>query len=77
MEFNSAWALSEDLLGGYSRRLGSSPESIFRRQAYDLLWDFMYAYVWLVQYENMARYETAKQRGLKILDDLNSSALII
>jgi aminoglycoside phosphotransferase (APT) family kinase protein len=70
MEFNSAWALNEDLLGGYGRRLDSSPESIFRRKAYDLLWDFMYAYVWLVQYDNLARYETAKRRGLSVLDSL-------
>jgi aminoglycoside phosphotransferase (APT) family kinase protein len=72
MEFNSAWALNEDLLLGYRRRLDSSPESIFRRKAYDLLGNFMYAYVWLVQYENMERYESSKQHGLKVLDDLNS-----
>ena len=72
MEFNSAWALNEDLLDGYHRRLDSSPESIFRRQAYDLLGDFMYAYVWFVQYENMERYEVAKRRGLDILDRLVS-----
>jgi aminoglycoside phosphotransferase (APT) family kinase protein len=68
MEFNSAWALNPDLLRGYGRRLGSSPEANFRRQAYDLLWEFMYAYVWFVQYENMARYEVAKRRGLDTLD---------
>jgi aminoglycoside phosphotransferase (APT) family kinase protein len=71
MEFNSAWALNKDLLGGYGRRLDSSPESIFRRQSYDLLGDFMYAYVWLVQYENMERYQTTKRRGIKVLDSLN------
>jgi aminoglycoside phosphotransferase (APT) family kinase protein len=70
MEFNSAWAMSEDLLVGYGRRLDSSPESIFRRQAYDLLWDFMYAYVWLVQYEDIDRCEIAKRRGLFVLNSL-------
>jgi hypothetical protein len=30
----------------------------------------MYAYVWLVQYENMARSEIAKRRGLSVLDAL-------
>jgi len=68
MEFNSAWALNKDLLRGYGRRLDDSPEAIFRRKAYDLLWDFMYAYVWLIQYENIERYEIAKQRGLSVLN---------
>jgi aminoglycoside phosphotransferase (APT) family kinase protein len=71
LEFNSAWALNEDLLRGYGRKLEDSAESIFRRQVYDLLWDFMYAYVWLVQYENMARYENVKRRGLSVLDSLS------
>jgi aminoglycoside phosphotransferase (APT) family kinase protein len=73
MEFNSAWALNLDLLRGYGRRLDNSPEAIFRRQTYGLLWDFMYAYVWFVQYENMARYEVSKRHGLDVLDLLISS----
>jgi aminoglycoside phosphotransferase (APT) family kinase protein len=70
LEFNSAWALNEDLLRGYGRKLEDTTEATFRRQAYDLLWDFMYAYVWLVQYENRARYENVKRRGLSVLDSL-------
>lgn len=68
MEFNSAWIINHDFLRGYGRRLDSSSESIFRRNAYDLLGSFMYAYVWLVQYENMDRYESAKRRGLSVLN---------
>ena len=70
MEFNSAWVINDDFLSGYGRRLDNASVSIFRRNAYELLGSFMYAYVWLVQYENVDRYESTKRRGLSILDNL-------
>ena len=70
MEFNSPWILNDDFLSGYNCRLNNSPASIFRRNAYELLGSFMYAYVWLVQYNNVERYESAKRRGLSTLNNM-------
>jgi aminoglycoside phosphotransferase (APT) family kinase protein len=64
MEFTSPWTTNEHFLRGYGRKLDDSPASIYRRKAYRLLGSFMYAYIWLVQYEDLGRFEVAKQRGL-------------
>ncbi len=70
MEFTSSWIMNADFWRGYDCRLDNSSTSIFRRNAYNLLGSFMYAYVWFAQYDNLDRYESAKRRGLSILNDL-------
>jgi aminoglycoside phosphotransferase (APT) family kinase protein len=67
MEFASPVMLNDDFLSGYGYRLDDSLASIFRRNVYNLLESFMYAYIWLVQFENVVKYETAKRSGLSVL----------
>jgi aminoglycoside phosphotransferase (APT) family kinase protein len=73
MEFASPTMLNDEFLNGYGQRLGDSSASIFRRNVYNLLGSFMYAYIWLVQYGNTNKYELAKRRGLSRLDSLESN----
>ncbi len=68
MEFDSRWIINDDFLSGYDCRLDNSSASIFRRNAYKLLGSFLYAYVWLVQYGNVDRYESTKRSGLTVLN---------
>lgn len=69
MEFTSDWTTSADFLRGYDRGFDDSEAATTRRHAYQLLWSFFYAYVWFVQFENQARYESAKRGGLNLLDE--------
>lgn len=74
MEFASPVLLNDDFLSGYGGcRVDESSASIFRRDAYKLLGSFMYAYIWLVQFENVERYEIEKRSGLSLLDLFDSS----
>ena len=75
MEFASPVMLNDAFKRGYGYRLDDSFASVFRKNVYNLLGSFMYAYIWLVQFENVDRYETAKQSGLSVLNLLNSSPL--
>jgi aminoglycoside phosphotransferase (APT) family kinase protein len=72
-EFASPVLINDDFLSGYGCRLDESSASTFRRNAYKLLDSFMYAYIWLVQFENIERYELAKRNGLSVLDLFDSS----
>lgn len=72
-EFASPVLINDDFLRGYGCRIDESSASIFRRNAYKLLDSFMYAYIWLVQFENVERYELAKRNGLSELDLFDSS----
>jgi len=70
MEFTSPWTTNDHFLRGYGRKLDYSPASTFRRKAYQLLWSFMYAYIWRVQYEDLNQYASAQQRGLAEMSDI-------
>jgi fructosamine-3-kinase len=73
MEFASPIMLNEDFLKGYGKKLGDSTASKYRRKVYNLLGSFMYAYIWLVQYEDKEKYLISKQMGLDMLDLIESS----
>ena len=70
MEFSSDWTTSDDFLSGYNQKLDDAEAAVFRRKAYQLLWSFFYAYVWLVQLESPRRFEASKRHGLRLLDSL-------
>jgi fructosamine-3-kinase len=68
MEFSSPSLINKHFLSGYQNYpLAVSPESQFRRDSYKLLGNFMYAYIWLVQFKNLERYEIEKKAGMKLL----------
>jgi len=75
LEFTAPTALNGDFLRGYGPREPESTSSIFRKNAYHLLVNFMYAYIWFAQFENRERYELAKKNGLAALDVIESSLL--
>ena len=67
LEFSSKIMRNKDFLHGYDYTFASSSAAIYRRTAYQLLEQFMYAYIWRIQFENSERHDAAKKAGLAIL----------
>jgi aminoglycoside phosphotransferase (APT) family kinase protein len=73
MDFAAPWSENGDFLQGYGSWPPDSAAARFRSAAYTLMGSFMYAYVWLAQYDDPERYAKAKQRGLQALEVLANS----
>lgn len=67
LEFAFPTLLNADFLRGYGPREAETPDATVRRNAYRLLYSFMYAYIWHAQFNDRARTEAAQADGLAAL----------
>ena len=67
LEFAFPTLLNDDFLRGYGRGADNSSDATFRRNAYRLLYSFMYTYIWHAQFDDEDKAQAAKQDGLAAL----------
>lgn len=72
-EFASPWLINEAFLRGYGECYTSNDTAhLLKMDTYRLIYSFIDAYVWKVQYDNMAEYENNKTRADELLQSIEA-----
>lgn len=66
-EFAFPTVVNSDFLVGYGAQVESSSDTRYRRKAYQLLYHFMYTYIWHAQFADDARSLAENRSGLELL----------